>query len=373
MNTENRNMKETVGADVSAPAVYEKLNMILARINSVPAAVKSQLDGNCAGPAAEQTPEFKDEHFEKEFYSGFPTGPEEEPLFREKFLALINGLDEKSIETAVLSIRRLRALKSSRPGSFPAFTAEERRELEFLREHFYPGILKLEEGCWFYNGYLLPNPHFEPCVFLDRCGAGSLEHPEQLFGKDIIDAGAYIGDSALIFSQMTDGKVWAFEPSAENYAGLLKTIEMNRLTNVVPVQSALGKENGTAEMTKAILKSANSFVGTGSMPYTGTEKAKVVRLDDFVRENNLRVGLIKTDVEGAEQLLLSGAEETIRTQRPALLISIYHNADDYFHIKPMLQNLVPEYHFRIRHPAIGTVMMETMLIAEKSFSAYSVL
>ena len=86
--------------------------------------------------------------------------------------------------------------------------------------------------------------------------------------------------------------------------------------------------------------------------------------DDFVRENGLRPGLIKVDVEGAEQQFLAGARETIRTMKPALLISIYHNGDDFFSIKPMLEELNPDYRFRIRHPAIGTVLMETMLIAE---------
>ena len=87
-------------------------------------------------------------------------------------------------------------------------------------------------------------------------------------------------------------------------------------------------------------------------------------LDSFVEENGLNVGLIKVDVEGAEQLLLQGALETIRRMKPALLFSIYHNADDFFCIKPILEELGLGYHFRIRHPAIGTVLTETMLIAE---------
>lgn len=56
------------------------------------------------------------------------------------------------------------------------------------------------------------------------------------------------------------------------------------------------------------------------------EEISIITLDSFVEENNIRVGLIKVDIEGSEQDFLKGAEKTIKTQKPFLLISIYHNA-----------------------------------------------
>lgn len=185
---------------------------------------------------------------------------------------------------------------------------------------------------------MLPINHFEACVFYDKCGFTYLQYPERLCELDIIDAGAFIGDSALIFSQVTTGKVHAFEPTPANYELMMKTIEMNSLRNVVPRPYALGAEKGTVTLFES--GSGSTQFENPAFEYHGTYDAQVITLDEYVREHNLHIGLIKADVEGAEQLLLRGAIETIKMQRPALLISIYHNADDFFHIKPMLKNLI---------------------------------
>lgn len=55
-------------------------------------------------------------------------------------------------------------------------------------------------------------------------------------------------------------------------------------------------------------------------------------MDDFVADNNLQIGLIKVDIEGLEQDFLKGAENTIKTQKPALTISIHNSASDFFEI-----------------------------------------
>ena len=62
--------------------------------------------------------------------------------------------------------------------------------------------------------------------------------------------------------------------------------------------------------------------------------------------------------------MLWGAAETLRTQKPTLLISIYHNSDDFFKIKPLIEAMNLGYRFKIRHPVIGSVLRETILIAE---------
>lgn len=83
-----------------------------------------------------------------------------------------------------------------------------------------------------------------------------------------------------------------------------------------------------------------------------------------MQEHGLNVGLIKVDTEGHEQPFLRGAEQTIRTQKPVLLISIYHNMPDFFHIKPMLESWNLGYSFRVHKPIDGSVALETLLIAE---------
>ncbi len=330
--------------------LIQKQNQLYAKVNALNEAVNSK--------------GIPDKHFEREFYRDFPTCDAQMPDFKEKFLSLVKGLDEESVRTVVLALKRLTELKASQVRVLPGYTKAEEKEIQELLNDFEKEIIRLSEGCFYYKGYMLPTSRFEACVFSDRCGLGSVEHPERFKEKDIIDAGAFIGDSALIFAEMTNKKVYAFEPTKENYDNMLKTIELNNAMSVVPCHYALGKEKGQVEMTNSIVSSTNAYVETSTMPYTSTETVEVITLDEFVRENNLEVGLIKVDVEGAEQQLLAGAMETIKTQKPVLLFSIYHNASDFYNIKPILDGLNLGYSFKIRHPKIDTVLMETMLIAE---------
>ncbi len=305
----------------------------------------------------------EDKHFEREYYAEFGTCKEDMKDFDEKYEALVSGLDDESKQTVATCLKRVHELKNSKERLLPAFSDAEMKKIKGL-EAFEKEVKREREGCFCYEHYKLPTARFEACVFLDKCGAGDIENTSYIAEKDIIDAGAFIGDSALIFSEMTSGKVYAFEPTKENYDNLVKTVELNNKSNIVPCHFALGDKKGQVEMTNSIVSSTNSYVDKSRMPYTATETVDVITLDDFVKEHGLKVGLIKTDVEGAEQLLLKGAMETIKSQKPTLLISIYHNTSDFYDIKPMLEKLDLGYTFKIRHPAIGTVLMETMLIAE---------
>ena len=93
-------------------------------------------------------------------------------------------------------------------------------------------------------------------------------------------------------------------------------------------------------------------------------KVKMMTLDSYVKENNIEVGLIKTDLEGFEQSFLKGAIETIKEQNPVLIISIYHNYSDFFEIKPMIENLNLGYKFRIIRNKSPQLITETKLLAE---------
>lgn len=302
---------------------------------------------------------------ERTYYAEFPvsTSPES-PDFQEDFLDLVRGMDQESIRTIVLEINRLKQIKACTNVNLDLFSTEEKEHRRAVFEELSSQILPLSESCYYWKGLMLPINHFEACVFYDKCGFTYLQHPERLRELDIIDAGAFIGDSALIFSQVTMGKVHAFEPTPANYELMMKTIEMNSLHNVVPCPYALGSEKGI--VTISLHGSSSTQFENSALEYYGTYDVPVITLDDYVREHDLHIGLIKADIEGAEQLLLRGAIETIKTQKPALLISIYHNADDFFHIKPMLEELDLGYKFKVRHfiSRGGSVMTETVLIAE---------
>jgi len=98
----------------------------------------------------------------------------------------------------------------------------------------------------------------------------------------------------------------------------------------------------------------------------GNEEIKLTTIDSYVKKHKLKVGLIKTDVEGFEQKLLMGAKQTICEQKPILLISIYHNYNDFYKIKPMIESWNLGYKFDVFQgiQISGDITVETLLMAE---------
>ena len=192
---------------------------------------------------------------------------------------------------------------------------------------------------------------------------------EYLKNKNIIDAGGYIGDTALLFSNYTNKNVYSFEPFQKNIDLMNKTIKLNDVNNIIPIKKALGDENkdmyiyfkndGLADACIE-LEEKREFIDSN----LAEEKIETITLDSFVEENNIEVGLIKTDLEGFEQNFLKGAVNTIKNQKPILIISIYHNYSDFFDIKPMIESWNLGYKFKIGKPSQATAIVETVLIAE---------
>lgn len=107
---------------------------------------------------------------------------------------------------------------------------------------------------------------------------------------------------------------------------------MNGLKNVIPIQCALGQRNGTMTM---------SFGSSSSMVIDFSDKIEVpvYKLDEYVKENNIvDIKLIKVDIDGGEPRCFISAEETICKYKAIILLSIYHNAHDFFELKTLIES-----------------------------------
>ena len=282
----------------------------------------------------------------------------------QRFSALINGLDNESRNTVSDIIHRMGMIADGNKSLQDVYTQREQEEFVRMNDEFSSKIVKLNDNLYYYNGYYLPVNQFDSSVFFTRYGIDKLTTLDSVRNKHIIDAGGYVGDTALLFSSYTDKNIHVFEASPSNMDIIRETIRLNHLDNIVPVSKALGEKSGTATFSLGERNSCNSLVERPGYNYPDHIEVPVVTLDDYVRENDLEVGLIKVDIEGGEQLLLRGAVETIRTQHPILLISIYHSANDFFEIKPMIEKMCGKYTFRIVKPANPAIALETILLAE---------
>ena len=282
----------------------------------------------------------------------------------QRFSALISGLDNESRNTVSDIIHRMGMIADGNKSLQDVYTQREQEEFVRMNDEFSSKIVKLNDNLYYYNGYYLPVNQFDSSVFFTSYGIDKLTTLDSVRNKHIIDAGGYVGDTALLFSSYTDKNIHVFEASPSNMDIIRETIRLNHLDNIVPVSKALGEKSGTATFSLGERNSCNSLVERPGYNYPDHIEVPVVTLDDYVRENNIEVGLIKVDIEGGEQLLLRGAVETIRTQHPILLISIYHSANDFFEIKPMIEKMCDKYTFRIVKPANPAIALETILLAE---------
>jgi len=282
--------------------------------------------------------------------------------YADKYRALVRGLDEESAGTVNKILLRHNLILNSDEENIDLFTMEEQEELRYVRAHFNKEILKISDSLYAWRKYLLPYNHFEASVFWYRHGLEKVNDLSALKGKAIVDVGGYIGDSVLILSELDAECIVTFEADPNNYEMLKQTIKMNEIENVICENRALGAEEGT--ITVAIGDSSSSTVNRPGFEYTGSVEIPMTTLDAYVEKHKLNVGLIKVDIEGAETDFLKGAKETICAQKPIILLSIYHNAHDFFELKPMLESWNAGYKFKIYKPTLKDTTAETLLIAE---------
>jgi len=135
-------------------------------------------------------------------------------------------------------------------------------------------------------------------------------------GDVVVDLGANIGYYTLLAARLVGrrGKVYAFEPEPTNYSLLLKNIELNGYDNVVATQKAVSDAGG-----KVRLFVDNEDTGAHSIYQPEEEKefveVEAVTLDDFFKDKDYPINVIKMDVEGAEMAALSGMDKLIRENK----------------------------------------------------------
>ena len=209
-----------------------------------------------------------------------------------------------------------------------------------------PAVIKLPH--WNCRLYLPSTLHFgTTSIFLFR----ETYEPELLYlqnvlhpGDVFIDAGASIGIFTVVASRLVGdaGCVLAFEPADGTIPVLHRNVQINRLGNVRIFKQALSEKEGTRELYHVYGAPTYSLGGTGRDSEL-FEEVQVTTIDQAVRAANLGpVSCIKIDVEGAEELVLRGAKETIERSRPTIIFEVNRDASDRLGLDPDRRDFLAE-------------------------------
>jgi FkbM family methyltransferase len=282
--------------------------------------------------------------FNQEYMSEFITLPEEK--IQEDINGLLLNLSQEDKDRVLNLIEKMKKLTKGYERKDVLYTEEELRHINYISYIFNKKIIRVDDYYEYDGKFKLPTSHFESGIFLYKYGVDKLKTLKDMSkDKVIIDVGAFIGDSAIFFRDLCpENKIITFEPSKENYKLLLKTLKLNNTQNVVAENFALGDNNNKRTI---LVMGENSKIVDDNNGSNDFEDCKMDTLDNYVKKNNIKVGLIKVDIEGFEQYFLKGAVNTIKEQKPIMLLSIYHNYGDFIKIKPWLENLNLGYKFSI--------------------------
>lgn len=154
--------------------------------------------------------------------------------------------------------------------------------------------------------------YFQPCYYNEK-------HVTDF--EVLVDCGAYTGDTIESFIDAMHGKyrkIYAYEPD-ERYYNIASQYIKDKKLNVQLAQKAVGECSGN-----------------GNIP--------IVSLDEDINE---KITWIKMDIEGYELSALRGAKKLIQKYRPKLTICLYHNVQDIYEIPLYLNEIVPEYRFKL--------------------------
>ena len=163
-------------------------------------------------------------------------------------------------------------------------------------------------------------------------------------GSVVVEAGANIGSHTLALAQQTGprGAVFAFEPQRILFQTLCGNMALNSVTNARCSQAALGSESGEIIVPQIDYCRENNYGGFALGSYERGERVSLVTIDGLSLP---RCDLIKIDVEGMEESVLRGAQETIARFRPPLYVECHDDAslmryidsidyDMYWHMPP---------------------------------------
>lgn len=150
----------------------------------------------------------------------------------------------------------------------------------------------------------------------------------------IIDIGAYSGVYSLSAAKNNPkSKVYAIEALDRIYSRLLINKKANAISNLRCFNFAISDRDSEIDL---FIYSGEDILVSGSTTVAEVidrepcekKTVKAVQLDTFVTDNAIpKIELLKIDAEGAEHLILKGAERIISASKPDMICELLPNSE----------------------------------------------
>jgi FkbM family methyltransferase len=157
-----------------------------------------------------------------------------------------------------------------------------------------------------------------------------------------IDVGANIGTYSILLSIYSGCNSHSFEPDLKNFQLFVENIKLNKLENqVFAYNMAVSDFCGKIGFTSG--KDAISHIDENSKEFVNS-----IKLDDFFLTNNFSSSVIKIDVEGYENLVISGFEKILRNEaRPEIiLIELRGHGENYGYSEKIIFDKLVDFGYK---------------------------
>ena len=178
---------------------------------------------------------------------------------------------------------------------------------------------------------------------LETLNFGNYEHDELAMqlkliedGYNVLDIGGNYGWYAMEIAQKRRiSNIFSFEPIARSFYYLNENIKLNNLDNIKTFNFGFSDTEGLTNFYFDPNISVNaSMENVSSNDKITNITCSVKKLDNFVKDQNIKVDYIKCDVEGAELLVFKGGIEMISKDRPIIFAEMLRKWTAKFNYHP---------------------------------------
>lgn len=165
---------------------------------------------------------------------------------------------------------------------------------------------------------------FETFIRGDYTDNGQLLAP----GDTVIDVGANIGCFTIYAAKRvgTLGKVIALEPDENSFRQLTRNLQLNSLSNVVPLRLAVGGHEGTVSFHSSELALFSStYASVNGVDIGGTvQEVSMTTLNTIMNDHGVRrCDYLKLDCEGAEYEIIRTLSAEIGSRIEQITMEIH--------------------------------------------------